>query len=86
VAVRGPASRSEANRYRKAAAATAAAKTTALPSNRDDALRACTRVEQAAADCGIGEIEWQDNRHDFASLLTLPLGRGLAATKWTRAK
>lgn len=52
----------------------------------DDALRACTRVEQAAADCGIGEIEWQDNRHDVASLLTLPLGRGLAATKWTRAK
>ncbi|MDP1293840.1 hypothetical protein Q6296_28910, partial [Klebsiella variicola] len=49
----------------------------------DDALRACTRVEQAAADCGIGEIEWQDNRHDVASLLTLPLGRGLAATKWT---
>ncbi|WP_182262030.1 hypothetical protein [Rhodococcus sp. UFZ-B548] len=52
----------------------------------DDALRACTRVEQAAADCGIGEIEWQDHRHDVASLLTLPLGRGLAATKWTRAK
>ena len=54
--------------------------------NEDDALRAGTRVEQAADNCGIGEIVWQDNRHDVAAFLTLPLGRGLAATKWTRIK
>ncbi|MEW2019189.1 hypothetical protein [Rhodococcus sp. NPDC076796] len=54
--------------------------------DEDDALRACTRVEQAADDCGIGEIEWQDNRHDVAAFVTLPLGRGLAATKWTRSR
>ncbi|MFC9553655.1 hypothetical protein ACFTWF_22640 [Rhodococcus sp. NPDC056960] len=54
--------------------------------DEDDALRACMRVEQAADECGISEIEWQNQRHDVAMFLTLPLGRGLAATKHTRAK
>lgn len=52
--------------------------------DEDDALRACTRVAQAADDCGIGEIAWQNDRHDVAAFMTLPLGRGLAATQWTR--
>ncbi|MFD4366976.1 hypothetical protein [Rhodococcus sp. NPDC058521] len=52
--------------------------------DEDDALRACTRVEQAAGECGIDEIEWQDHRHDVGMFLTLPLGRGLAGTKFTR--
>lgn len=54
--------------------------------DEDDALRACTRVAQAADDSGIGEIEWQTGRHDVAAFVTLPLGRGLAATKWTRVR
>ncbi|MFZ2175806.1 MAG: hypothetical protein WAW17_17570 [Rhodococcus sp. (in: high G+C Gram-positive bacteria)] len=54
--------------------------------DEDDALRACMRVSQAADDCGISEIEWQKNRHDVAMFMTLPLGRGLAATKHTRVK
>ena len=54
--------------------------------DEDDVMRACMRVEQAADQSAISGIEWQDNRHDVAMFHTLPLGRGLAASKFTRHK
>lgn len=50
----------------------------------DDCDRACTRVTAAADDSAITDLEWQDGDHDIAQFWTLPLGRGLASTKYTR--
>jgi len=43
--------------------------------------RACTRVENAAAGCAIGRLEWQDTWHDAALIATYPLARGMEATR-----
>lgn len=43
--------------------------------------RACTRVENAAANCAIGRLEWQDTWHDAAVLAAYPLARGMAAIR-----
>lgn len=50
----------------------------------DDLDRACARVAAAADDAAITDIHWQDDDHDIAQFWTLPLGRGLAATRYTR--
>lgn len=52
--------------------------------DEDDVLRACMRVDSAADQSFIEGMNWQDERHDVAMWTTLPLGRGLAATKATR--
>ncbi|WP_435043549.1 SCO6880 family protein [Rhodococcus aetherivorans] len=54
--------------------------------DEDAVMRACARLEQAADQAAIKEFTWFDDSHDVAQFLTLPLGRGLAATKYTRAK
>ena len=50
----------------------------------DDLDRACDRVTAAAGDSAIPEIRWCTDHHDIAQFWTLPLGRGLARTKFTR--
>ncbi len=50
----------------------------------DDLDRACARVTAAAGDSAITEIRWCEHDHDIAQFWTLPLGRGLARTKFTR--
>ena len=50
----------------------------------DDLDRACDRVTAAAGDSAIPEIRWCTDHHDIALFWTLPLGRGLARTKFTR--
>ncbi|QBS44909.1 hypothetical protein [Nocardia sp. CS682] len=50
----------------------------------DDLDRACLRVEEAANDSAIAGIDWTRDDHDVAMFTTLPLGRGLAATPYTR--
>lgn len=50
----------------------------------DDLDRACDRVTAAAGDSAIPEIRWCTDDHDIAQFWTLPLGRGLARTKFTR--
>lgn len=50
----------------------------------DDLDRACDRVTAAAGDSAIPEIRWCTDDHDIALFWTLPLGRGLARTKFTR--
>ncbi|MEV6558291.1 hypothetical protein AB0M22_21440 [Nocardia sp. NPDC051756] len=50
----------------------------------DDLDRACMRVEEAANDSAIAAIDWATDDHDVAMFTTLPLGRGLAATPYTR--
>ncbi|CAM4344253.1 hypothetical protein NONI108955_21870 [Nocardia ninae] len=50
----------------------------------DDLDRACMRVEEAAHDSAIAGIDWATGDHDVAMFTTLPLGRGLAATPYTR--
>ncbi|KFU75653.1 hypothetical protein SAMN04489729_7037 [Amycolatopsis lurida] len=42
--------------------------------------RASTRVANAAANCAIGRLEWQDTWHDAAAIATYPLARGMAVT------
>lgn len=42
--------------------------------------RASTRVANAAANCAIGRLEWQDTWHDAAAISTYPLARGMAVT------
>ncbi|WP_410604752.1 SCO6880 family protein [Amycolatopsis sp. lyj-90] len=42
--------------------------------------RASTRVANAAANCAIGRLEWQDTWHDAAAIVTYPLARGMAVT------
>lgn len=54
--------------------------------DEDAVLRACARLEQAADQAAIKEFTWYDDSHDVAQFLTVPLGRGLAATKFTRIK
>ncbi|GAA1027288.1 MULTISPECIES: SCO6880 family protein [Amycolatopsis] len=43
--------------------------------------RACTRVENAAANCAVGWLEWQDTWHDAAMIATYPLARGMAVSR-----
>ncbi|MQY18956.1 SCO6880 family protein [Nocardia macrotermitis] len=50
----------------------------------DDLDRACLRVSEAAGESAIAEIDWAHADHDVAIFTTLPLGRGLAATPYTR--
>lgn len=50
----------------------------------DDLDRACARVTAAAGDSAITDIRWCTDDHDIAQFWTLPLGRGLARTKFTR--
>ncbi|PXX53447.1 hypothetical protein DFR70_12758 [Nocardia tenerifensis] len=50
----------------------------------DDVERACLRVTEAAHESAIAEIDWATGNHDTALFLTLPLGRGLAATRYSR--
>ncbi|MEV0246860.1 hypothetical protein AB0H76_09765 [Nocardia sp. NPDC050712] len=50
----------------------------------DDVERACLRVTEAAQESAIAEIDWFTGDHDTALFLTLPLGRGLAATRYSR--
>ncbi|MEV6276659.1 hypothetical protein [Nocardia sp. NPDC051832] len=50
----------------------------------DDVERACLRVTEAANEAAIAEIDWAVGDHDVALFATLPLGRGLAATRYTR--
>jgi hypothetical protein len=50
----------------------------------DDLDRACDRVTAAAGDSAIPEIRWCTDDHDITLFWTLPLGRGLARTKFTR--
>lgn len=52
--------------------------------DEDDVLRACARVEAASDQSAIGQVDWLDDEHDVGMFLTVPLGRGLAATKFTR--
>ncbi|MGX1778380.1 hypothetical protein ACWIGW_40175 [Nocardia brasiliensis] len=50
----------------------------------DDLDRACLRVTEAANESAIAEIDWTRADHDVAIFATLPLGRGLAATPYTK--
>ena len=50
----------------------------------DDCDRACARVGTAADESAITELAWRDGDHDIALFWTLPLGRGLASTRYTR--
>lgn len=50
----------------------------------DDVLRASVRIERAAEEAAIKQLIWCTDRHDAALFETLPLGRGIAATQWTR--
>ncbi|MFC9249882.1 SCO6880 family protein [Amycolatopsis thailandensis] len=43
--------------------------------------RASTRVANAAANCAIGRLEWQDTWHDAAAITTYPLARGMAVPR-----
>jgi hypothetical protein len=52
--------------------------------DEEDLERACLRVTEAANDSAISEIEWATDDHDVRVFATLPLGRGLAATSYTR--
>ena len=54
--------------------------------DEDAVLRACARFEQAADQAAIREFNWQEDSHDVAMFATIPLGRGLAASKHTRVK
>lgn len=49
--------------------------------DEDDLERACMRVTEAADASAIKTIDWQDDNHDVALFVTLPLGRGLAVTR-----
>lgn len=50
----------------------------------DDCDRACARVTAAADESAITELRWREGDHDIAQFWTLPLGRGLASTRYTR--
>lgn len=50
----------------------------------DDCDRACARVASAADESAITELRWREGDHDIALFWTLPLGRGLASTRYTR--
>lgn len=50
----------------------------------DDCDRACARVAAAADESAITELRWRTGDHDIAMFWTLPLGRGLASTRYTR--
>ncbi|MBF6171129.1 hypothetical protein [Nocardia blacklockiae] len=50
----------------------------------DDLDRACVRITEAANDSALSEIDWARDDHDVALFATLPLGRGLAPTTYTR--
>ncbi|WP_280494362.1 SCO6880 family protein [Nocardia asiatica] len=52
--------------------------------DEEDLERACLRVSEAANESAIGEIDWATDDHDVALFATLPLGRGLGATSYTR--
>ncbi|MGW5383901.1 SCO6880 family protein [Nocardia sp. NPDC003963] len=52
--------------------------------DEEDLERACLRVTEAANDSAISEIEWATDDHDVRLFATLPLGRGLATTSYTR--
>ncbi|MFD4406644.1 SCO6880 family protein [Nocardia sp. NPDC058499] len=52
--------------------------------DKEDLERACLRVTEAANDSAISEIEWATDDHDVSLFATLPLGRGLAPTSYTR--
>ncbi|MFE3105333.1 SCO6880 family protein [Nocardia tengchongensis] len=52
--------------------------------DEEDLERACLRVGEAAGESAIGEIEWSTDDHDVSMFSTLPLGRGLAPTSYTR--
>jgi hypothetical protein len=57
--------------------------TMALPVTAADPAElasASTRVANAAANCAIGRLEWQDTWHDAAAIATYPLARGMAVT------
>lgn len=43
--------------------------------------RASTRVANAAANCAIGRLEWQDTWHDAAAITTYPLARGMTGRR-----
>ncbi|MCX4097700.1 SCO6880 family protein [Nocardia sp. alder85J] len=50
----------------------------------EDLDRACLRVTEAATESAIGDIDWATDDHDVALIATVPLGRGLAPTRYTR--
>ncbi|MYR08988.1 hypothetical protein GTV32_22915 [Gordonia sp. SID5947] len=50
----------------------------------DDCDRACARVAAAADESAITELRWRKGDHDIAMFWTLPMGRGLATTRYTR--
>ncbi|RSN07162.1 hypothetical protein DMC63_35905 [Streptomyces sp. WAC 05977] len=50
-------------------------------SDEGELARASTRVGNAAANCAIGRLEWQDMWHDAAAITTYPLARGMAVPK-----
>ncbi|MGN2638494.1 SCO6880 family protein [Nocardia takedensis] len=52
--------------------------------DEEDLERACLRVGEAAGESAISDIDWATDDHDIALFATLPLGRGLAATSYTR--
>lgn len=43
--------------------------------------RACSRVSNAAANCGISRLVWQDMWHDAAAVTSYPLARGMAVAR-----
>jgi hypothetical protein len=43
--------------------------------------RACARIGEAAADCALSRLDWQDSKHDIAAVMTYPLGRGMAVRR-----
>ncbi|OZF01246.1 SCO6880 family protein [Rhodococcoides fascians] len=52
--------------------------------DEDDLERACMRVSESADESAIKTIDWQSDDHDVALFATLPLGRGLAVTRYTK--
>jgi hypothetical protein len=45
--------------------------------SRDDVLKASTTVTDAAGECGIGQLDWLEKRHDEALPATWPVWRGM---------
>lgn len=43
--------------------------------------RACARITDVAANCGLTRLDWQDTWHDAAAIMTLPLARGMAVDR-----
>jgi hypothetical protein len=52
--------------------------------DEEDLERACMRVSESADESAIKTIDWQTDNHDVALFVTLPLGRGLAVTRYTK--